>query len=336
MKASVLVGHGGLDQIVYREVPDPVPGPDDVVVRVRATSVNFHDIFSRRGMPGIKTPLPLITGSDVAGEVFELGDRVDGWARGDRVLVDPAWASGQRFEMVGETCDGGRAELMRVPASQLLGMPDKLSFEIAAALPLAYGTAYRMMITRGRVTESDRVLILGASGGVGTGCVLLAKLVGAEVAACASSDAMLARLAELGADHLINYKNRSFRNEVSRLWGRPHKAGGDGGADVVVNFTGGDTWVPSLQCLSHGGRLLTCGATAGFGPPTDIRYIWTFEHNILGCNGWKVEDLVELMRLATEQQLVPVIDRVMSLSEAAEAERLVEEREAFGKIVLTP
>jgi alcohol dehydrogenase len=335
MKAAVLEGHGDRDRIVYRETLDPRIGPDDVLLSVRATSVNFHDIFTRRGMPGIMIDFPLITGSDVAGEIREMGEAVEGWDVGDRVLVDPVRLDDDRPGMIGETSPGGRAELLAVHASQLILMPDNVSFEAAASLPLAYGTAYRMMVTKGAVKAGEKVLVLGASGGVGTGCVLLAKRAGCEVIACASSEEKLQRLREIGADHLINYQECDFRQEIYRICGKPRVLGG-GGVDVVVNYTGGDTWAESLKCLTKGGRLLTCGATAEFDPKTDIRYIWTFEQQIIGSDGWTRQDLEELLRLISEGSLSPVIDKILPLSEAREAERLLEDREVFGKVVLIP
>ena len=339
MKAAVLSGHGDLDQIVYRDFPDPEIGSSEVLVAVRATSVNFHDLFTRRGMPGIEIAFPLITGSDIAGEILDVGLSVEGWRAGDRVLVDPVDFEDGRPGMIGETSHGGRAELVAVKASQLIRMPDSVSYEAAASLPLAYGTAYRMIVTRGQVSAGEKVLVLGASGGVGTGSVLLAKLLGAEVVACSGSDAKLERLAELGADHLINYSQQELHKEVYRIFGKPRVlggGGGGGGVDVVVNFTGGDTWATSLKCLTKGGRLLTCGATAGYEPKTDIRHIWTFEQKIVGSDGWMREDLEELLRMDSDGRLSPVIDRIMPLAEAREAEALMEAREVLGKIVLTP
>lgn len=335
MKAAVLEAHGDRQQIVYRDVPDPEIGASEVLLAVKATAVNFHDIFTRRGMPGITINLPLITGSDVAGEIRQVGAAVDGWNVGDRVLVDPIDWQSDRPGMIGETTDGGRAELLAVAAAQLVRMPDGVSFEAAASLPLAYGTANRMMATRARIKEGEKVLVLGASGGVGTGCVLLAKLAGCEVIACASSDDKLERLGQLGADHLINYRDSDFRKEIYRLCGKPRVRGG-GGVDVVVNFTGGETWAQSLKCLTKGGRLVTCGATAGFDPKTDLRYIWTFEQNILGSDGWTRDDLEELLDHVAKGRLTPAIDKVLPLAQAAEAERLLEDREVFGKVVLVP
>ena len=336
MNAAVLQAHGDRCQIEYiTDYPDPIPGPDEVVLRVAACAVNFHDIFTRRGMPGIAITFPLVTGSDVAGEIVRLGEAVRGWAVGHRVLVDPIRMTGTRPGMIGETSPGGRAELLAVHVSQLVRLPNNVSFVDAASLPLAYGTAHRMMVTRGAVTAGERVLVLGASGGVGTGCVLLAKRAGCEVIACASSSAKLTRLRGIGADHVINYREDDFRTEVYRICGKPRVMGG-GGVDVVVNFTGGATWVDSLKCLTKGGRLLTCGATAGFAPKTDIRYIWTFEQQIIGSDGWTRDDLEALLRLVSDGTLSPVIDTVLPLSEAREAERLLEDREVFGKVILTP
>ena len=335
MKAAVLHGHGDLDQIVYQNFADPEMGPEQVLLGVKATSVNFHDLFTRRGMPGIEISFPLITGSDIAGEILNVGASVQGWQAGDRVLVDPVDLEDGRPGMLGETSHGGRAERVAVKASQLIRMPDDVTYEAAASIPLAYGTAYRMMVTQGQVSAGDKVLVLGALGGVGTGCVLLAKLAGAEVVACSSSEAKLARLGELGADHLIHYGEHDLHKEIYRIFGKPRVLGG-GGVDVVVNFTGGDTWATSLKCLTKGGRLLTCGATAGYDPQTDIRYIWTFEQRIIGSDGWLRRDLEELLRMDSDGRLSPVIDRVMPLAEAREAEALLEAREVFGKLVLVP
>jgi alcohol dehydrogenase len=335
MRAVTIHAHGDLDQLVYDEqFPEPRPGPGEVVVAVRATSLNYHDVFTLRGMPGITIPMPAIMGLDTAGEVEEVGAGVEGWRPGDRVLVDPI--DRVRGGLMGETVHGGLAERCRAGAHQLIRIPDGVSFAEAAALPVAYGTAHRMLVTQGRVAAGERVLVLGASGGVGTCCVFLAKMAGATVVACASTEAKLKRLHELGADHVIDYARDDFVAEVHRRFGKPHRYGSTGGVDVVVNFTGGDTWVPSLRCLRRGGRLLTCGATAGFDPRTDIRYIWTFELQILGSNGWTTDDLVTLLGLVETRRLVPVIDRVLPLAETREGLRLLAEREVIGKIVVVP
>jgi alcohol dehydrogenase len=337
MKAAVVREHGGLDRVNFEtDFPDPRPGEGDVIVAVKASSLNYHDVFTRRGMPGIKVPMPCIMGLDVAGEIAEVGPGVDRWKRGDRVLVDPI----NRVEggLMGETIHGGLAELCRARAHQLVRIPDGVSFADAAALPVAYGTALRMMRTNGHVAAGEKVLILGASGGVGVCCVQLAKLAGAEVVACAGSDAKAQRLAELGADKTINYIEKDFVAEVYKLYGKPTRrgAGTDLGLDVVVNYTGGDTWVKSLRVLKVGGRLLTCGATAGFDPKEDIRFIWTFELKVLGSNGWMRSDIVTLLEMVQQGKLKVLIDKVYPLAEAREALRVIEDRQVFGKIVVAP
>jgi NADPH:quinone reductase-like Zn-dependent oxidoreductase len=193
-----------------------------------------------------------------------------------------------------------------------------------------------MMVTIGQVKAGEKVLILGASGGVGTCCVQLAKLAGAEVIVCASSDAKLARLKDLGADHGIDYTKDDFVKWVYGKYGKPHRRRFDGGVDVVVNFTGGETWVPSLRVLHRQGRVLTCGATAGFDPKEDLRFIWTFELNIRGSNGWMREDLTTLFDFIDTGKLKPIIDRELSLPETNEAFRLLEDRIVFGKVLVKP
>jgi alcohol dehydrogenase len=259
---------------------------------------------------------------------------VEGWAVGDRVLVDPI--NRVQGGLMGETIHGGLAERCRVAAHQLISIPAGISYADAAALPVAYGTAHRMMLTQGHVAASEKVLILGASGGVGTCCVFLAKMAGAEVVACASSAEKQQRLTAFGADHVINYATHDFVEEIHRLYGKPHRRGAIGGVDVVINFTGGDTWVKSMKCLRRGGRMLTCGATAGFDPQTDMRYIWTFELHILGSNGWTRQDLETLLKLVQDGSLRPVIDCTLPLTEAREALRRLEEREVIGKVIVTP
>jgi len=337
MKAMVVREHGGLEQLKLEpDFPEPRPGEGDVIVRVRASSLNYHDVFTRRGMPGIKLQMPLIMGLDVAGEVLELGADVTDWRVGDRVLVDPI----NRIEggLVGETIHGGLAERCRVRAHQLVRIPDGVSFEQAAALPVAYGTARRMMITNGRVTAGEKILILGASGGVGVCCLQLAKIAGATVVACAGSEEKAARLKELGADHVINYTSNDFVKSAYDLYGKPSRRGADAdkGFDVVVNYTGGDTWVPSMKCLRVGGRLLTCGATAGFAPTEDIRFIWTFELKIQGSNGWARADIEALLQLVQIGALKVVIQKTFPLEGAGEALRAIEDRQVFGKMVVTP
>ena len=337
MRALVLREHGTNDVLrLENDYPTPTAGEDEVVLRVMASSVNYHDVFTRRGMPGITIPMPVVIGLDVAGEIVETGSGVTDWKVGDRVLVDPI--NRVKGGLMGETIDGGMAEYCRCGAHQLLRIPDAISYEEAAALPVAYGTAIRMMNTIGQVQEGEKVLILGASGGVGVCCVQLAKIAGAHVVACAGSEEKAARLRELGADDIIMYNDEAFMKAVFSRYGKPNRRRGRdaNGMDVVVNFTGGDTWVRGLRCLKIGGRVLTCGATAGFDPTEDLRFIWTFELQIRGSNGWERDDLHKLFDLVESGRLKACIDRTFTLDDAADAVRTVEDRQVIGKVVVTP
>ncbi|HSQ02402.1 MAG TPA: zinc-binding dehydrogenase, partial [Burkholderiales bacterium] len=238
--------------------------------------------------------------------------------------------------LMGEMMHGGLAEKCLVAEHQLIRMPDKVSFEDAAALPVAYGTAHRMIVTHRTIKKGEKVLVLGASGGVGTGCVLLAKMLGAEVIACASSADKLERLKALGADHAINYKDVDFSKWAIEKYGKPQRRSYDGGVDVVINFTGGDTWSPTLRCVKRGGKILVCGATAGYDPKEDLRYIWSFELKVIGSNSFYDDNLKALMELIEQKRMKPVIDVVLPLQRAAEGLRLIENRDVFGKVIVQP
>ena len=329
MRALLLRQHGGLENLqVVEDHPKPRATDGHVVIRVRASSFNYHDVFTVKGMPGIKVPLPVVIGLDMAGEIAEVGPDVTVWKFGDRVLVNPL---NKKKGLMGEMLDGGMEEFCLVAADQLIRMPDGVTYEEAASLPVAYGTAHRMLVTHNTVKKGDKVLILGASGGVGTGCVILSKLLGAEVIACAGSPEKMQRLKEMGADETINYTDVDFSKWAVERYGKPQRRTYEGGVDVVINFTGGDTWVPSLRCLKRGGKLLVCGATAGYDPKEDLRYIWSFELQIIGSNSFYDENLIALMQLIQEGKMKPVIDKVVPLEGAAEGLRLIQDRQVIGK-----
>ncbi len=337
MKAVVLTEHGGNDKFVLdAHYPDPRPDAGDVVLRVRACTLNYHDIFTRNGMPGIKVPLPIVIGIDLAGEIVEVGREVAGFKVGDRVVVDPI--DRVKGGLMGEMFDGGFAEYVRVPAHMLVRLDGAISFAEAAAIPCAYGTAHRMTITRGKIRAGEKVLVLGASGGVGSCCVQLAKSAGATVIAAASSQEKLDKLAALGADIGLNYAEGDWVKECQQRFGRARVGPRDqGGIDVVINFTGGDTWTKSLRVMRRDGRMLTCGATAGYDPKEDIRFIWTFELNITGSNGWGREDVEALLAMARDGRLKPELHHErFPLERAAEAMAALESRAFFGKIVIEP
>jgi alcohol dehydrogenase len=333
MKAVVFDAHGPLDNMQFRDIADPTPAAHECLVRVWAVALNGFDPMVLRGIPGLKTPLPMTPGADIAGEIVALGSAVSptDWKVGDRVTMIPIQDEG----MIGETLRGGAAELFCVDAKYLLPIPDAVSFVQAACLPVAYGTALRMMETRAKLRPGEKVMILSAAGGVGTCCVQLAKAAGCEVIACASSPSRAERLKSLGADHVIDTSAQNYVAEVHRLYGKPRTRGG-GGVDVIVNYTGGDTWAECFRALTRHGRLLTCGATAGYDPKTDLRYIWSFEFNIIGCNGWTREDQMELLRRVAAKRLTPMIHCELPLHRFKEAMTDLIERRVFGKAILLP
>jgi NADPH:quinone reductase-like Zn-dependent oxidoreductase len=334
MKALVLTQHGDLDELrVIDDKPRPSAAAGHVVVRVGASSFNYHDVFTVRGMPGIKVPLPVVIGLDLAGTVTEVAPDVSDWKIGDRVLVNPLKPG---VGLMGEMTDGGMAEYAAVDAKQLIRLPAGVDFPQAAALPVAYGTAHRMLVTHNTVKKGDRVLILGASGGVGTASVILAKHLGAEVIACAGSEEKAQALKALGADHVVNYRETDFSKWAIEHYGKPQRRSYEGGVDVVINFTGGETWRPSLKCLKRGGLLLVCGATAGYDPKEDLRYIWSFELTVKGSNSFYQEDLSALLDMIADGSIDPLIDRVLPLEQAAEGLRLIRDREVLGKVIVTP
>lgn len=326
MKAALILEHGSRDKVVVGQVPIPEVGPNEVLVKVKAVSLNHLDIFVRRGIPGRNLPLPHISGGDVAGIIHEVGSNVKNLKVGTRVLVDPHI---EGHGALGEDLAGGLAEYVKVPAENIIELDDEISFEEAAALPIAYGTALRMLITRGKLKVNETILILGASGGVGNAAVLIAKLAGAKVIAAAGTDEKLERLKELGADYVINYNKQDFSKETWYITGKK-------GADIVVDYTGKATWPKSILATRKGGRIVTCGATSGYEAVTDLRYVWTREISIIGSNGWERSDLITLLDLVKSKRLKPIIDRVLPLDEIREAHRLIEEREIFGKIIIKP
>ncbi|WP_454683490.1 zinc-binding dehydrogenase [Ancylobacter moscoviensis] len=333
MKAVIFEEHGPVSNLKVADLPRPEPNQGQALVRVRAVALNGFDPMILARIPGINTPLPMIPGGDIAGEVVAYGpdSAIAGIPVGTRVLVDPLVGNTGVF---GETVRGGACEFVAVPAINLVPLPDAVSFEDAAALPIAYGTAYRMIRERGKIAAGEKVLVLGATGGVGVCSVQLAKLAGAEVAAATSSAAKAKQLRAIGVDHVINTSEADFVKATQALWGKPRVFDEGGGADVVVNFVGGDDWPRALRCVRRGGRVLTCGATNGYDPKTDIRFIWSFEISIVGSNCWSRGDLVDLLDLVARGRLKPQISSVRPLEELPVSLQELIDRKVFGKAVL--
>lgn len=332
MRAIVFDQHGPIENLHEAELPMPEITATQCLIQVKAVSLNGFDPMVMRGIPGLRTPLPMIPGADIAGVIVEMGSDVAGqqWAVGQRVGINPSSDKG----MMGETLRGGLCEFIAVEAGQLLAVPDAVSDHHAACLPTAYATAYRMLFVRGQVQPGEKILILGASGGVGTCCVQLAKSAGCEVIAVTSNAGKADQLTDLGADHVVDTTHTSYVDFIREQYGKPSTRRRAGGVDVCVNYSGGHHWAESFKTVRQGGRILTCGATAGYDPKTDIRYIWSFEHTIIGSNGWQHTDHVKMLDLIAKGQLIPTIDRVIPMTDIQSAMSDLSNRKVFGKIVL--
>jgi NADPH:quinone reductase-like Zn-dependent oxidoreductase len=342
MKAVVIREHGDLDVLRIEDLEEPRPAPDEVVVEVKATGLNHLDTWVRRGIPGVPFPLPLIPGCDFAGVVREVGSVVTGVKVGDRVLAAPGVSCGRclhcstgshqlcrEYGILGETCDGGCTELARIPGVNAIPIPDSLEFVKAAAFPLTFLTAWHMLVGRCELRMGETVLVHAAGSGVGSAAIQMAKLFHAEVIATAGSDAKLERARALGADHVINYETQDVAAEVRRVTAKR-------GVDIVFEHVGAKTLPTSLRCLAKGGRLVTCGATTGGRVEIDVVPVFFKGLSILGSTMGSRGELLTVVDLVLKGLLEPVVDRVLPLSEVAEAHRVMAQREQFGKIVLVP
>jgi alcohol dehydrogenase len=324
MLAAVIERQGEIANLAVRDWPDPMPGPGEVLVAVHAVGLNHLDIFVRRGMPGFPVKTPFISGGDIAGEVAAVGQGVTRWRAGDRVAVNPMTPAG----MMGEEVQGGMAQFCTVPETHLVRIPDGIDFVTAAAVPINFGTALRMLDTIGNLQPGELVLVVGASGGVGTAALQLAKQRGARTIAVTRGADKVKALEVLAPDLIVDSAAEDFSRAAWRFSGKT-------GVDVVLNYTGGDTWVPSLRTLRQRGRLVTCGATAGYDPPEDIRYIWVRELQVLGSNGYTQQDIERAFEIVAAGGAKPLISHVLDIHQVQEAHRLLESREVVGKVVLT-
>lgn len=340
MKAAYFAEHGGPEKLIYGERPDPVINAGEVLVRVRACALNFLDIWGRRGLPGITIPMPHISGCDIAGEVAEAGTLVKHVTAGQRVLVSPGTSCGRcaqclgglnalcrSYQVLGYQVDGGYAELVKVPGVNAIAISDEKDFEEAAALPLVFLTAWHMLVTRCRVRIGDVVLVLGAGSGVGHAAIQVAKLHGARVIATAGTDEKLEKARLLGADDVINHSRQDILEECRTLTRKR-------GVDIAFEHVGEATFEKAVQALAAGGRLVTCGATTGYSAKLDLRYLFARQLSILGSYMGGMGEVLTVVKLWEEGRLTPVVDSVYPLEEAADAQRRLEHRAHFGKVVL--
>lgn len=342
MKAAYFDEHGGPEVVRTGELPEPGVLDGQVRIRVRAAALNHLDLWVRRGIPGLEVPLPHIGGSDIAGEIETLGPGVGDWHVGDRVVVNPATWCGRcvacergdtclcrEFRIIGEHTPGGFAELLTVPASNLFAIPDSLGWEQAAAAPLTFQTAWRALVTRARLTAGEVLLVTGGSGGVATAAIQIGRHLEARVFALTSGPENVRRVVELGADRGIDRQTEDvvavIREETN---GRQ--------ADVVLDSVGEALWKTVLRSLAPGGRLVTYGATTGARVEIDLRHMFWKQLEVLGSTMATAREFDQVMGLVTSGALTPVVDRVLPLTEASDAHRVLEEGQVFGKLVLRP
>lgn len=339
MKAVRFHAHGGPDVLRYEDAPDPVAGPGEALVRVRACALNHLDLFQRRGMERVQIPFPHISGADVAGEVISAPDRA--FVPGPRVMLQPGLSCARcaacldgrdnecpKYDVLGYRSDGGYAEIVKVPVQNLIAIPDAIGFIEAAAFPLTFLTAWHMLITRARLQAGEDVLVLGAGSGVGQAAIQIAWRHGARVFATAGSNEKLAKARQLGAYEVINHTTEDVPARIREFTGGR-------GVQVVVEHVGIATWERSLRSLARGGRLVTCGATTGHDAQLDLRVLFSRQISLLGSYMGRKGELLRAAQFFFAGEFRPVVDRTFPLADAAEAHRRLEARENFGKVVLT-
>ena len=346
MKATVFHEHGPPDVLKYEDFPDPEVGPSQVLVDVKAVALNHLDLFVRGGIPGLKLEMPHILGSDISGVIKETGRNVsESLQTGQKVIIDPGKSCGicefcirgeeslcATYGIIGEHSRGGYADFISVDAQSVIPVPkhSKLDFNQAAATPLTFMTAWRMLMPKARVKPGDDVLIIGIGGGVALAAMQIAKLAGARVIVTSSSEEKLEKALKLGANIGINHNtNPDFHKEVYSLTNRR-------GVDIVVDSVGEATWEKSLRSLTKGGRLVTCGATTGPNATINLKLLFWKQYEILGSTMGSRSELRDVLKLVWNGELKPVVDRVLPLSKAQDAHEILEKGEQFGKLVLNP
>jgi NADPH:quinone reductase-like Zn-dependent oxidoreductase len=342
MKAVRFHQHGGLDVLKYEEAPDPRPQTNEVLVKIRTCALNHLDLWVRVGVAAWKLAMPHIAGSDISGEVAEVGAGVTRVRPGDRVLLSPGISCGQceacfkgldsacrSYTLFGVAVDGGYAEYVKSPEMNVIPIPGDLSFDEAAAVPLVFVTAWHMVMTRAQLKPGEDVLVIGAGSGVGSAAIQVAKLIQARVIAVAGSDEKLEKARTLGADAVINRSKQSIADEVKRLTNKR-------GVDVVFEHVGTAVWEACFDSLATYGRLVTCGATSGPLVTLNMQALYGRQRTILGSFMGGKGELLEALKFIGQRKLKAVIDSTFPLSEAAAAQRKMESGNFFGKILLHP
>jgi len=342
MKAALMTGHGGLEQIKYGDAPVPEIRADEALIRVKATALNHLDLWSLGGVPGLKLEFPHILGNDMAGVVERVGEAVAGVGPGDEVVAAPgrgcghcqACAAGndnlcREYVLYGYQINGGFAQYAAVRGDNLIRKPKNIDWAEAASVSLVFLTAWHMLVSRAALRPGEICLVMAAGSGVGIAAVQIAKLLGAKVIATAGSDAKLARAKELGADSVVNYSKAEWARQVRELTGRA-------GVDVVVEHTGEEFFEGCVTTLARNGRLVTCGATSGPRAGFDIRLLFARHLTLLGSYMGSKSEVHEVWKFVAAGKLKPVVDKTFPLAEAAQALERMRRREQFGKLVLIP
>ena len=340
MKAVRIHEFGGPEGLRYEDVADPQFRKDQVLVRVKACAMNHLDIWVRKGLPGVK--LPHILGSDIAGEIAEVGEYVTGFKVGQRVLLAPmhfcnrcakcsAGLQNQcrEFTVLGNLVDGGNCELIATPAVNVIPIPDSLDFNQAASVPLVFLTAWHMLVGRAGVRPGQTVLVLGANSGVGIAGIQIAKFFNCRVITTAGDDRKIAKARELGADHIINHYKQKISEEVRNITNKE-------GVDIVLEHVGPATWEESVKSLKPAGTLVTCGATTGPQVGIDLRFVYSRQLSLLGSYMGTMGELHEVLKHVFNGTLKPVVDKTFPLAETRQAHEYMEKSQMFGKIVLNP
>ncbi len=340
MKAVRFHENGGPEKLQYEEAPRPTINETEVLVRVRGCALNHLDIFAREGIRKERLPMPHISGSDIAGEIGEVGKQVTGHSVGEKVLVAPGISCGiceycttgwdslcTSYKIIGNETQGGYAEYVAVPGENLLPIPDKLSFEEASSIPLVFLTAWHMLVTRAHLKPGETVLVWAAGSGVGSAAIQVAKVLGAKVVATAGSDEKTEKARKLGADWVINHHTQQVPEEVKRVTNGAK-------VNVVFDHIGAATWEKSMRSMAPGGRLVNCGVTSGGKAEVDIRYVFVRQFSLLGSYMGGKGELFQVLRFFEDGRLRPVVDSVFPLQDAAKAQERMEKSEHFGKIVL--
>jgi NADPH:quinone reductase-like Zn-dependent oxidoreductase len=340
MKAVRIHQFGGPEVLTYEDIPDALPRKDQVLVRVKACALNHLDIWVRKGLPGVK--LPHIPGSDIAGEIAEVGEYVSGFKSGQRVIVAPMHYCGhcakcvaglqnqcREFTVIGNSVDGGDCEFIAVSPANVIPIPDSLDFNQAASVPLVFLTAWHMLVGRANVRPGQTVLVIGAGSGVGTAAIQIAKLFQCRVITTAGSEEKLEKARALGADHGIDHYKQKISDEVRKITGKE-------GVDIVIEHVGAATWEESLKSLKTGGTLVTCGATTGPEVGINLLHLFARQLSLLGSYMGTMGELHEVLSHVFAGRLKPVVDHVFPLSEIRIAHEYLEKSAMFGKIVVTP